>query len=78
MTPLMLACYFNNSDIVSTLLQANANIMKEDINKCTALCYGMAYAMYKNITPPHPVVEKLIVALKNSNVDFKSFFKVGR
>ncbi|KAF5283176.1 hypothetical protein FQR65_LT02688 [Abscondita terminalis] len=74
-TPLMLASYLNNFNMVNELLQANADILKEDSGGSTALCYAIAAVVRKHIEIPHLVINKLLNALEMVGVTFENFLQ---
>lgn len=72
----MLASHLNNTDLVNTLLSANADILKEDSSGCTALTYAISYAFHKNLQPPHLLIDKLMSILLAHGVTYKKFLKL--
>lgn len=74
-TPLMLASYLNNFNMVNELLQANADILREDSGGSTALCYAIATVVNKNIETPHLVINKLLSTLETVGVTFETFLQ---
>nr|XP_974847.2 PREDICTED: uncharacterized protein LOC663720 isoform X2 [Tribolium castaneum] len=65
-TPLMLACFRNNISIITTLINAGADILKEDNHGRMTLCYAISSCM-KVSKPPFPATEKIITELKNKS-----------
>ncbi|XP_022915943.2 uncharacterized protein [Onthophagus taurus] len=62
-TPLMLASFRNNIEIIEKLISSGANVSLEDKNGFIALCYALSSAITKQLQIPNLVVEKLLSEL---------------
>ncbi|XP_044260076.1 uncharacterized protein LOC123008358 isoform X2 [Tribolium madens] len=65
-TPLMLACFRNNITIITILINAGADILKEDNHGRMTLCYAISSCMKVN-KPPFLATEKIITELKKKS-----------
>ncbi|RZC41499.1 uncharacterized protein BDFB_001381 [Asbolus verrucosus] len=65
-TPLMLSCFRNNIAIIDILIEAGADILKEDNHGRMTLCYAISSAM-KISKPPLLATEKIIAELKKKS-----------
>ncbi|KAF5272143.1 hypothetical protein FQA39_LY01225 [Lamprigera yunnana] len=74
-TPLMLASYLNNYNMVTELLEADADVLKKDVKGNTALCYAIATVVSRNIETPHLVIDQLLTALNTQGIAFEDFLQ---
>lgn len=74
-TPLMTACFRNNSNLVNLLINRGADFTKEDNHYRTALCYALVTGT-KTSKPPFLIAERIIFELKK-DLSFREYIKVG-
>ena len=66
-TPLMLACFRNNINIINILIDAGADILKEDNHGRMTLCYAIS-SLVKISKPPFLATDKIITELRKKSL----------
>lgn len=72
-TPLMLAAFRYNLQIVEVLLQAGADVFRKDNRGRTALCYAIFTAIVKCLRPPYAVIDLLIAEMEVKGCPFEDY-----
>lgn len=73
----MLACQENNIEITNLLLNANADVLKQDNQDCLALCYAISSAVLKNLKPPYRIFDKILGEMVKRNITLKDYLEVS-
>ncbi|XP_054287790.1 uncharacterized protein LOC129003516 [Macrosteles quadrilineatus] len=66
-TPLILAASRGDTYAVKALLNAGADFTLEDQQKCTALCYAIAFSLQKNVREPNGALELILAAVNEGH-----------
>lgn len=72
----MLACFRSSKTITDLLIDAGADVFKEDQRGVMALSYAISSAVINKLLPPFEVVDKIVSELGKFGFTFSDYLQV--